>query len=205
EELLSAFHALSLEGPQEQEPQESQDYRVLFQGRDLELPTAASALVKAIESGAPCFVRVTFRLLGGKGGFGSLLRSQKGGKKTTNFDAMRDLNGRRIRHVKAVERIKEWLEKKKRDDELVNLLTGEGPELPKPTPQSESLDPDYLRKLKQSASSRPGLVTEGLRRLLQEEEEASAEVSEAKRPRIELEQAEAAPSAKDEDEDDDGV
>ena len=24
------------------------------------------------------------------------------GKKTTNFDAMRDLNGRRIRHVKAV-------------------------------------------------------------------------------------------------------
>ena len=44
------------------------------------------------------------------------------GKKTTNFDAMRDLNGRRIRHVKAVERIKEWLEKKKKEDELVTFL-----------------------------------------------------------------------------------
>ena len=44
------------------------------------------------------------------------------GKKTTNFDAMRDLNGRRIRHVKAVERIKEWLEKKKREDELVTFF-----------------------------------------------------------------------------------
>lgn len=44
------------------------------------------------------------------------------GKKTTNFDAMRDLNGRRIRHVKAVERIKEWLEKKKKEDELVTFI-----------------------------------------------------------------------------------
>jgi hypothetical protein len=35
-----------------------------------------------------------------------------------------------------VERIKEWLEKKKREDELVNLLTGEGPELPKPTSEA---------------------------------------------------------------------
>ena len=116
-----------------------------------------------------------------------------------------------------VERIKEWLEKKKREDELVNLLTGEGPELPKPTPQSvprpcyaapappvrnagfstvsklslaclkerhghgssrsdldifsasqfafpvseDSLDPEYLRKLKRSAASRSSLVSEG--------------------------------------------
>ena len=35
-----------------------------------------------------------------------------------------------------VERIKEWLGKKKREDELVNLLTGEGPELPKPTSET---------------------------------------------------------------------
>ena len=35
-----------------------------------------------------------------------------------------------------VEHIKEWLEKKKREDELVNLLTGEGPELPKPTSET---------------------------------------------------------------------
>ena len=38
--------------------------------------------------------------------------------------------------ISEVERIKEWLEKKKREDELVNLLTGEGPELPKPTSEA---------------------------------------------------------------------
>eukprot|EP00438_Fugacium_kawagutii_P026253 Skav233568 [mRNA] locus=scaffold563:723471:724061:- [translate_table: standard] len=144
------------------------------------------AFITAMEGGKVCTVRVVFRLLGGKGGFGSLLRSQKGGKKTTNFDAMRDLNGRRVRHVKAVERIKEWLEKKKREDELVNLLTGEGPELPKPTSEADTVDPEYMRKLKRSAASRPGLVSEGLKHWDEEQkassgpEEASAS---AKRPR----------------------
>lgn len=121
-----------------------------------------------------------------------MLRSQKGGKKTTNFDAMRDLNGRRIRHVKAVERIKEWLEKKKRDDELVNLLTGEGPELPKPTPESESLDPEFLRRLKRAAESRPAVVNEGLKHLLAEEEAAQAELTQeepAKRLKVDSSKA----------------
>lgn len=42
------------------------------------------------------------RLLGGKGGFGSMLRAQGGrmnAQKTTNFEACRDLQGRRIRSV----------------------------------------------------------------------------------------------------------
>ncbi|CAE7222502.1 crt, partial [Symbiodinium necroappetens] len=109
EGLVSAFGRLDLE-----ESIEVEEYRVLYQGRDLECEKTAAQFLESLEDGRPCFVRIAFRLLGGKGGFGSLLRSQKGGKKTTNFDAMRDLNGRRVRHVKAVERIKEWLEKKKR-------------------------------------------------------------------------------------------
>ncbi|ORX50160.1 hypothetical protein DM01DRAFT_1290764 [Hesseltinella vesiculosa] len=47
---------------------------------------------------------VHLRLRGGKGGFGSLLRSQGGrmnSQKTTNFDACRDLQGRRLRDVEA--------------------------------------------------------------------------------------------------------
>merc|ERR1712190_583618 len=76
---------------------------------------------------------------------------------------MRDLSGRRLRHSKAVERIKEWMEKQKREDDLVDLLTGEGPELPKPTPQAESLDPEYIRRLKRAAAERPALVSKGLR------------------------------------------
>jgi hypothetical protein len=42
------------------------------------------------------------RLVGGKGGFGSMLRAQGGrmnAQKTTNFEACRDLQGRRIRTV----------------------------------------------------------------------------------------------------------
>merc|ERR1719183_244369 len=124
----------------------------------------------------PCTVRILFRLLGGKGGFGALLRGQKGGKKTTNFDAMRDLTGRRIRHSKAVERIKDWMEKQKRDDELVNLICGEGPELPKAPDASESLDVEYIRRLKRAAADRPSVVCEGMRKLLKEEAAAAAEL-----------------------------
>ncbi len=54
-------------------------------------------------------VRVLLRLLGGKGGFGAMLRkSGKGGVKTTNFDACRDLNGRRLKHVNAEVKLREW-------------------------------------------------------------------------------------------------
>mmetsp|Transcript_84463 Transcript_84463/g.149460 ORF Transcript_84463/g.149460 Transcript_84463/m.149460 type:complete len:425 (+) Transcript_84463:1-1275(+) len=148
---------------------DEEDFRILFQGRDLENEKAAAAFLKVLTSGQPCMVRVLFRLLGGKGGFGSLLKNQKGGKKTTNFDAMRDLNGRRVRHVKAVERIKQWLEHKKTEDELVQALTGEGPELPAPTPESESLDEAFLEKLKKAAATRPAVVSEGFRRMLAEE------------------------------------
>lgn len=47
------------------------------------------------------------RLLGGKGGFGSMLRAQGGrmnAQKTTNFEACRDLQGRRIRSVNEAKR-----------------------------------------------------------------------------------------------------
>lgn len=47
-------------------------------------------------------ISMSGRLLGGKGGFGSMLRAQGGrmnAQKTTNFEACRDLQGRRIRTV----------------------------------------------------------------------------------------------------------
>ena len=54
-------------------------------------------------------VTVLLRLLGGKGGFGAMLRTAGArGVKTTNFDACRDLNGRRLRHVNAEQRLREW-------------------------------------------------------------------------------------------------
>ena len=54
-------------------------------------------------------VHLLLRLCGGKGGFGALLRGQgRDGKITDNFDAMRDLSGRRIRHVEAEKKLQEW-------------------------------------------------------------------------------------------------
>lgn len=54
---------------------------------------------------------VLLRLRGGKGGFGSLLRgaaTKAGQKKTNNFDACRDMSGRRLRHVNAEKKLEEW-------------------------------------------------------------------------------------------------
>lgn len=56
-------------------------------------------------------VHLSLRLRGGKGGFGSLLRgaaTKAGQKKTNNFDACRDMSGRRLRHVNAEKKMEEW-------------------------------------------------------------------------------------------------
>lgn len=55
---------------------------------------------------------LSLRLRGGKGGFGSMLRAQGGrmnAQKTTNFEACRDLQGRRIRKVNEAKRLQEEL------------------------------------------------------------------------------------------------
>ncbi|XP_047340299.1 replication stress response regulator SDE2 [Impatiens glandulifera] len=56
-------------------------------------------------------LHLVLRLPGGKGGFGSLLRgaaTKAGQKKTSNFDACRDMSGRRLRHVNAEKKLEEW-------------------------------------------------------------------------------------------------
>ena len=73
----------------------------------------AAAAVECAAVGSPLLLRVVFRsaLLGGKGGFGSLLRTattKVGAKKTDNFSASRDLSGRRMRHVEAERAIAQW-------------------------------------------------------------------------------------------------
>lgn len=68
---------------------------------------AASLAAAGLDHG--CSVTLLLRLAGGKGGFGALLRGQgRDGKITDNFDACRDLSGRRIRHVEAEKKLKQW-------------------------------------------------------------------------------------------------
>lgn len=56
-------------------------------------------------------VTLCLRLAGGKGGFGAMLRGKglaAGQKKTTNFDACRDLNGVRLKAVNQERQVSEW-------------------------------------------------------------------------------------------------
>ncbi|KAI9090984.1 Sde2 N-terminal domain-containing protein [Phlyctochytrium arcticum] len=55
----------------------------------------------------PAEFNLLLRLPGGKGGFGSMLRAQGGkmaSQKTTNFEACRDLQGRRLKTVNDAKR-----------------------------------------------------------------------------------------------------
>eukprot|EP01053_Blabericola_migrator_P003287 Blabericola_migrator_1__3286@NODE_1969_length_3487_cov_118_792982_g1253_i0_p1_GENE_NODE_1969_length_3487_cov_118_792982_g1253_i0NODE_1969_length_3487_cov_118_792982_g1253_i0_p1_ORF_typecomplete_len284_score28_22Sde2_N_Ubi/PF13019_6/1_6e21_NODE_1969_length_3487_cov_118_792982_g1253_i026363487 len=64
-------------------------------------------------------------LVGGKGGFGTLLRG-KGARasRTTNFESSRDLQGRRMRNAKAPERIKNWIQKKAHERAIIQAVGG---------------------------------------------------------------------------------
>lgn len=56
-------------------------------------------------------VRFFARLVGGKGGFGSMLRAIGAQiEKTTNREACRDLSGRRLRDINEEKRLRKWLE-----------------------------------------------------------------------------------------------
>ncbi|KAL2603067.1 hypothetical protein R1flu_003926 [Riccia fluitans] len=84
------------------------------------------------------------RLKGGKGGFGSLLRgaaTKAGQKKTSNFDACRDMSGRRLRHVNAEKKLKEWKAEAK-EREL------------------EKTAEDYLRKRKKIEEEETGVAVD---------------------------------------------
>jgi hypothetical protein len=65
-------------------------------------------------------VKLRSCLNGGKGGFGSLLRSMNPKKKLTdNFEACRDLSGRRLRNINNERRLEE-LKKKQEEEEKSN-------------------------------------------------------------------------------------
>ena len=60
----------------------------------------------ALEDGET--VHVVGRLCGAKGGFGAQLKASRAGHQTTNFDAMRDLSGRRLRTAEQDRRLEAW-------------------------------------------------------------------------------------------------
>lgn len=65
-------------------------------------------------------IETRLRLKGGKGGFGSQLKTHQAVKKQTkNFDACRDLQGRRLRIINQEKQINEWRIKKAEEEKLL--------------------------------------------------------------------------------------
>lgn len=74
------------------------------------------------------FLDIRPRIRGGKGGFGTLLRGKGSrGPKTSNFDSSRDLQGRRLRNANAPEQMRQWVERKVHEHEIIKAVGGEDP------------------------------------------------------------------------------
>jgi len=85
------------------------DYqRFIYNGRDLDDNGHYLEVVSQKVEFIPLQFLIKGGCSGGKGGFGSLLRSAKSVKKTTNFGSCRDLNGRRLRDVENERRLTNW-------------------------------------------------------------------------------------------------
>lgn len=72
-----------------------------------------AGLLASAQAPLPCCAVLELRVrgLGGKGGFGAMIRqAARGGaaKKTTNFSACRTLDGRRLRNLEVEKKLEEW-------------------------------------------------------------------------------------------------
>ncbi|KAI8823058.1 telomere stability and silencing-domain-containing protein [Fimicolochytrium jonesii] len=99
----------------------------------------------------PLVFNLLVRVPGGKGGFGSMLRAQGGkmaSQKTTNFEACRDLSGRRLKTMNDAKKLADYLEKeperkRKRQEELIQKLEKDLQE-----PEKRKIrfhDPDFVK------------------------------------------------------------
>uniref|UniRef100_A0A0K0DC95 Replication stress response regulator SDE2 n=1 Tax=Angiostrongylus cantonensis TaxID=6313 RepID=A0A0K0DC95_ANGCA len=87
-----------------------------------------------------------FRLLGGKGGFGSLLRSFRVNK-STNQLMCRDLNGRRLASIEEEQKLRRWIEKAaEREKEKLERRNAKYEKLKSGPPKHMFHDPDYIRQ-----------------------------------------------------------
>ncbi|GAM23208.1 hypothetical protein SAMD00019534_063830, partial [Acytostelium subglobosum LB1] len=110
------------------------------------------------------YLELMMALCGGKGGFGSLLRGKAnrlGQKKTSNFDACRDLSGRRLRHVNNEKRLKEWYESEEARKEALDKFKQA---IKKGGKEQVEFDHDkFQEEAEQVATRTQNAVKEGLR------------------------------------------
>lgn len=126
-------------------------------------------------------IQTIFRLLGGKGGFGSMLRAIGAQiEKTTNRDACRDLSGRRLRDINEEKRLKAWLEKQqdresdqyaRKKKKLERLLA---------KPRHEFKDEDYEQARSDLTANVDEAVEEGFRKAREQQVTATAAATKRK-------------------------
>ncbi|PKA55921.1 hypothetical protein AXF42_Ash014593 [Apostasia shenzhenica] len=123
-------------------------------------------VIYASEDGLFPSCALLLRLPGGKGGFGSLLRgaaTKAGQKKTNNFDACRDMSGRRLRHVNAEKKLEEW-KSEAEDRRLEKLAEQFLKKKAKETKKNSSVDVDkYLEKYREDSAKCMEEVEESVR------------------------------------------
>ena len=134
----------------------AESIRLMYNGRVLH----DAAPPCEFDAGVP--VRVLLTLLGGKGGFGAMLRTAGArGVKTTNFDACRDLNGRRLRHVNAEAALREWeaaAEERKLKKQQERAMKAK----PGPKPVARFDDDEYEEMLEGTRSRVSDAIAAGL-------------------------------------------
>lgn len=106
------------------------------------------------------------RLIGGKGGFGSMLRAIGAQiEKTTNREACRDLSGRRLRDINEEKRVKAYMDKQKeREEEAAQKVTKKIEKL-QAKPKHEFRDKQYDEARSELTENISAALEEGLKKV----------------------------------------
>eukprot|EP00347_Sterkiella_histriomuscorum_P000543 403375447 len=113
-------------------------------------------------------VTLTNGLQGGKGGFGSLLRSMNPKKQQEqNFDSCRDLSGRRLRNTVNEQRLEEWKQKQEEEEKYVREENAEYEKNKKHLQQAIhannfKVDEKYKQQVQKGAKSIADSIKQGL-------------------------------------------
>lgn len=109
-------------------------------------------------------VHIHLRVLGGKGGFGSMLRAIGAQiEKTTNREACRDLSGRRLRDINEEKRLKSWLDKQQEREEEAAAKTSRKIEKLQAKPKHEFKDDKYFNARSNLEQNVSDALEEGLK------------------------------------------
>lgn len=121
--------------------------------------------------------RIVPRLLGGKGGFGSMLRAIGAQiDKTNNREACRDLSGRRMRDVNNEKQLKEWVAKKAEKEKEREEKRKERMERRRAVPNHKFDDPLYDKQRAVVAENQEDALQIGLQRA-QSKQKASCTIT----------------------------